>query len=116
MDNVKNKPKRHKSYIMAGAACLPNAVMFACYAIFAVIYFVQSLGSVEIRDHGYLIVYVVAIIFQIGLHFIYFLFFMFSLHFFVLMSHEHKMFNEIHYFLFIMYYHIREILHSEHKE
>lgn len=73
MDNVKNKPKRHKSYIMAGAACLPNAVMFACYAIFAVIYFVQSLGSIEIRDHGYLIVYVVAIIFQTGLHFIYIL-------------------------------------------
>lgn len=73
MDNVKNKPKRHKSYIMAGAACLPNAVMFVCYAIFTAIYFIQSLGSIEIRDHGYLIVYVVAIIFQTGLHFIYIL-------------------------------------------
>lgn len=73
MEQARDKQKRKKYFIAAGAACLPNAVMFICYAIFAVIYFVQSLGSIEIRDHGYLIVYVVAIIFQTGLRFIYIL-------------------------------------------
>ena len=75
MEQASDNRKRKKYFIAAGAACLPIAVMFVCYAIFTAIYFIQSLGSIEIRDHGYLIVYVVAIIFQTGLRFIYFLFF-----------------------------------------
>ena len=75
MEQASDNRKRKKYFIAAGAACLPIAVMFVCYAIFTAISICQASGAAEISVDGYLIVDVVVMIVRTGVRLIYFLFF-----------------------------------------